>query len=168
MSCKKRGRLCTWTPIKIMKNRHSRKRGELQPPLHAHVQGTQTRPEEPCFVAQMPSYPNTVRTGTYGGVTLASAMQGQIVNTPPSELLARQVPTVNSGCSDTGVSNLTQVWIPPPSSTPPSFSPYELPFRAHQKSRKHCHPPVTTSFSFVQFAGKSGHPGYATRSYVPV
>ena len=145
-SCKKKGRTCTWTPIKLMKNRVSRKHGgKIQPPSRAHNQVAHAGPQQPYLAAQMQTYPNAVRPGAHDGTSFAPAVQGQLVSTPSSGLVASNGPIIGNYWSYPGVP-LRQEWIPP-TSYYPCFSNDEGHLRTHQRLHNDCYSSMIASSS---------------------
>jgi hypothetical protein len=166
-SCKKRGRTCTWTPIKRTKTR------PCPSPSHGHGNSPSMGPGEA-------PYPNIMISDMHSGVTLASAVHStHALSAPSYEFVASQSPSVDDGWSDSSSSDLSQMWIslppsyPPSSSTsyPPSSSsaePLAPPFYTSQKLHNHCHSPVASSFSLVASATEQYvHPAYASSFHVP-
>jgi hypothetical protein len=97
-SCQRKGKTCSWAPIKSMKSRPSRKRHELRRTLSpAHIQDTPTGSGQPYNVAQISVYQDAVYA-------------------PSSGHASSQIATDDFYRTESGMSDFSQGWSPPHSS----------------------------------------------------
>jgi hypothetical protein len=97
-SCQRKGKTCSWAPIKSTKSRPSSKRHELhRTPAPAHIQDTPTGSGQPYNVAQLSVYQDTVYA-------------------PSSGHASSHIATDDFYRTESDMSDFSQGWSPPHSS----------------------------------------------------
>lgn len=127
-SCKKAGRVCTWTPMKTSRNRpclgNYSVAKSCQPPSYSSRRNSTTR--QLYIAAPKPRYPIKLQD-MQGKATLTSAVQNpQAASLPlgvgfPAQIATRRTRVVDFDWSDFGSSDFSQEWIPLPPTCPSYF-----------------------------------------------